>query len=172
MRIASVKPDQLAIVKDDSFVLISDALAERGALPRGASMVDLISRYDSVRGEIADAVARGAQVRQDPKQLLPPVAAPSKIWAAASNYRRGGTGLESGAGRGAASSASNEEILDMAFLKPPSAITGPEGQVIIPGNAETIFPELSFAWSSARRRTTCRGTARWRLSLAIRSSWT
>ena len=32
----------------------------------------------------------------------------------------------------------------MAFLKPPSAITGPEGQVVIPPGVDTIFPELEL----------------------------
>jgi len=47
MRIASVKPNDLAVVKDGTFVLIADSLAEQGLLPKGASMIDFIARYDS-----------------------------------------------------------------------------------------------------------------------------
>ena len=41
MKFASVKPDELAVVKDDAFVLIGDALAREGVLPKGATMIDL-----------------------------------------------------------------------------------------------------------------------------------
>src|SRR5207249_325654 len=61
-----------------------------------------------------------------------------------SNYRRGGTGLDNAAGRGSAVSVSREELLEMAFLKPSSAITGPEQEIIIPPDADTIFPELEL----------------------------
>jgi len=144
VRLASVKPDRLAVVNDDSFVLVSDALARDGKLPAGASMIDLISRFDSLKGSLADAASKGSAVSQDPKQLTAPVTRPSKIWAAASNYRRGGTGLENAAGRGTTSTASPEAIAEMAFLKPSSAVVGPEEQIIIPPDAETIFPELEL----------------------------
>ncbi|HWO40530.1 MAG TPA: fumarylacetoacetate hydrolase family protein, partial [Candidatus Eisenbacteria bacterium] len=40
--------------------------------------------------------------------------------------------------------ASPEELLERTFLKPPSAITGPEQDIVIPKHAETIFPELEL----------------------------
>ena len=144
MRIASVRPKQLAIVKDGSLVLVSHVLAQDGALPTGATMIDVIAEYDALKHTIARAADRGTVIEQDPKRLGPPVAAPSKIWAAASNYARGGTGLEHAAGRGAAASVPPEAILEMCFLKPPSAVIGPEEQIIIPEGAETIFPELEL----------------------------
>jgi 2-keto-4-pentenoate hydratase/2-oxohepta-3-ene-1,7-dioic acid hydratase in catechol pathway len=144
MRIASVRPNQLAIVRDGSLVLVGDLLVQDGVLPPGASMIDLIARYDSVKDSMSPAAERASVIEQDAKRLAPPVASPSKIWAAASNYRRGGTGLENAAGRGAAASASPEAILEMCFLKPPSAVIGPEEQIIIPEGAETIFPELEL----------------------------
>lgn len=136
VRIASVKPNRLAVVRDESFV----DLGEVG----GGSMIDLIARYASLKSEISTAVSTGLVVAIDPKQLEPPVDRPSKIWAAASNYRRGGTGLDNAAGRGETTAASPEAIAEMAFLKPSSAIVGPEEQIIIPEDAETIFPELEL----------------------------
>ena len=144
MRIASVRPNQIAVVKDGSLVLVSDVLAQDGALPAGATMIDCIERYDAIKDALAGAAERGTVIEQDPRRLAPPVAAPSKIWAAASNYARGGTGLEHAAGRGAAASVPPEAILEMCFLKPPSAVIGPEEQIIIPEGAETIFPELEL----------------------------
>jgi 2-keto-4-pentenoate hydratase/2-oxohepta-3-ene-1,7-dioic acid hydratase in catechol pathway len=35
-------------------------------------------------------------------------------------------------------------LWDAHFLKPPSAVVGPNAQLVIPRNAETIFPELEL----------------------------
>jgi 2-keto-4-pentenoate hydratase/2-oxohepta-3-ene-1,7-dioic acid hydratase in catechol pathway len=129
----------VAIVKDGSMVDVSRVMGGSGA-----SMIDLILRYDSLKGRLADAASQGAATTVDAKQLAAPVPRPSKIWAAASNYRRGGTGLENAEGRGTTTTASAEAIAETAFLKPSSAIVGPEEQVLIPEGAETIFPELEL----------------------------
>ena len=139
MRIASLKESRLAVIKDNWMVDISTALGGSGA-----SMIDFILRYDSLGGSIAHATSSGKEMAIEAKALDAPVPRPSKIWAAASNYRRGGTGLENAAGRGTTTSASPEAIAEMAFLKPSSAIVGPEEQIIIPEGAETIFPELEL----------------------------
>ena len=73
-----------------------------------------------------------------------PVEKPSKIWAAAGNYKRGTAGLDDARGRGTASKTSPEELLENIFLKPPSAIAGPEDNILIPKNADSIFPELEL----------------------------
>ena len=139
MRIASLTESRVAVVKDDSLVDVSGALGGSGA-----SMIDLILRYDALKGAVADAASKGTAVPLDAKQLIAPLPRPSKIWAAASNYRRGGTNLENAAGRGTSSDLAPASILEMAFLKPPSAVVGPEEQIIIPEEAETIFPELEL----------------------------
>ncbi|HZT08316.1 MAG TPA: fumarylacetoacetate hydrolase family protein [Chloroflexota bacterium] len=144
MRIASIKGNDLAVVTDKAFILIGDALAQRGALMRGASMIDLITRYDALKSAIAEAAERVTVVQADHTRLDPPVPVPSKIWAAASNYRRGGTGISDTAGRGAATEVSPDALLEMAFLKPPSAVIGPEDAVVIPKDAEAVFPELEL----------------------------
>lgn len=107
-------------------------------------MIDLITQFESLQHTLVEAASTGSASAIDAKQLATPVARPSKIWAAASNYRRGGTGLENTAGRGSTTTASPEAIAEMAFLKPSSALVGPEEQVIIPEGAETIFPELEL----------------------------
>src|SRR6266545_2958731 len=139
MRIASLKESRLAVIKGDVMVDVSAVLGGSGA-----AMIDLILRYESLKGGIAEAASKDAATPLDAKQLAAPVPRPSKIWAAASNYRRGGTGLENAAGRGTTSSESPAAIAEMAFLKPSSAIVGPEEQIIIPEAAETIFPELEL----------------------------
>ncbi|HXG49779.1 MAG TPA: hypothetical protein VNN77_00030, partial [candidate division Zixibacteria bacterium] len=99
MKLAAVKPDDLAIVQGESIVPLRGSLAGDGV----ASMIDLISRYDAVEKRLRSLAETGAPARLDPKALRPPVERPSKIWAAATNYKRGSAGLEDARGRGAAS---------------------------------------------------------------------
>jgi len=139
MRFASLKESRVAVVTAGGLVDVSAAIGGSAA-----SMIDLILRYDALKGAVAEAANQGSAVPIDEKQLTAPVPRPSKIWAAASNYRRGGATLENVAGRGTTSSASPEAILEMAFLKPSSSVVGPEEEIIIPEGAETIFPELEL----------------------------
>jgi len=144
MKLATIKPNDLAIVKDDKLIPLSAALEGEGALPRGATMLDLIANYDGIKGKLADLAAKGAGAKLDPKLLKPPVERPSKIWAAAGNYKRGTGGLDDARGRGSAAKISPEELLENIFLKPPSSIAGPEDNIVIPKNADSIFPELEL----------------------------
>jgi 2-keto-4-pentenoate hydratase/2-oxohepta-3-ene-1,7-dioic acid hydratase in catechol pathway len=144
MRLASLKRNGVAIVRDDAYIPIGDILAQQGGLEPGATMIDLIASFERVKGKIEEAAAKGKSLPPDPKQLAAPVLQPTKIWAAAGNYRRGGTGLDNAAGRGQSSSVPPEELLEQAFLKPPSAIVGPEDAIVFPPGVETIFPELEL----------------------------
>jgi len=143
MKLASIKPNELAVVKDALFVPVGENLLRQGVLPAGFSMLDLIERYDEITTQLTDAAGRSTAKDLDPKLLKPPVEKPSKIWAAATNYKRGG-GLNDARGRGTAGTATPQELLERIFLKPPSAVTGPEENIIIPKGAETIFPELEL----------------------------
>jgi 2-keto-4-pentenoate hydratase/2-oxohepta-3-ene-1,7-dioic acid hydratase in catechol pathway len=138
MKLATIKPNELALVVHDTLIPLGDIM------PRGSTMIDLIERYDSVKEKLQALAASGKGVKVEQKMLKPPVERPSKIYAAAGNYQRGTGGLEAGRGRGSASSVSPEELLENIFLKPPSAIAGPEDNIIIPKNAESIFPELEL----------------------------
>lgn len=68
MRIASIKPNDLAVVRNDRLVPVGDALAQQGALPKGASMIDLITHYDSLKDAIAKAVEKGTAIKLDAKK--------------------------------------------------------------------------------------------------------
>lgn len=144
MQFAALKPHHLAVVKGGSFALIDGPLAQENLLPRGASMIDLIAAYDGIKDRIARFAGNAPAAAIDAKRLKPPVGEPSKIWAAATNYRRGSAGLDDARGRGAAPEMSPEEILEMAFLKPPSAIVGPEDAIVIPRGGGSVFPELEL----------------------------
>ncbi len=144
MKFASIKPDELAVIKDDAYVLIGEALSREGVLPKGASMIDLMTNFDRAQGVIAKALKEGKILKPDPKQLKTPVEKPSKVWAAAGNYKRGSSDIGESKGRGAAENVPPEHLLESIFLKPTSSVIGPEQAIIIPKNAESIFPELEL----------------------------
>ena len=144
MKLASLKPNELAVVKDESLIPVGEILARQGILPKNFSMLDLIAQYDEIKGHVDHAARNENRKKLDAKRLKPPVEKPSKIWAAATNYKRGSEGLGDARGRGTAATATPEELLERIFLKPPSAVTGPEENIIIPKDAETIFPELEL----------------------------
>lgn len=143
MRIASIKPNELALVEGEELVLIGDLLAQRGVLSQPASMLDLIAQYDSVKNILPGAVATAKRVKLDAALLKPPVR-PSKIWAAAFNYKRGTSDIKEGAGRGETLKFTPEQALEMTFLKPPSAIIGPEQTILIPKGERVVYPELEL----------------------------
>ena len=144
MKFATIKPNDLAIVKNDALIPAGESLSREGVLPKQATMLDLIARYDSVKGQLENIATKGAGTRIDAKLLKPPVENPTKIWAAAGNYKRGSEGLGDARGRGNAAKTSPEELLENIFLKPPSSIVGPEDNIVIPKNADSIFPELEL----------------------------
>lgn len=144
MKLASIKPNELALIQDDACIVIGESLARAGALPKPFTMLDLIAGYDELKGSLEKAVANGTVNKLDPNRLKAPVERPSKIWAAATNYKRGSAGLNDARGRGTAETATPEELLERIFLKPPSAVIGPEEAIVIPKEAETIFPELEL----------------------------
>jgi 2-keto-4-pentenoate hydratase/2-oxohepta-3-ene-1,7-dioic acid hydratase in catechol pathway len=144
MKLASIKPNEIAVIKDDSWVVVGESLARQGAIPTDFSMIHVIEKYPSLKSSLAEAFHKGPPTKINAKLLKPPVEKPSKIWAAAGNYRRGSEGLGDARGRGSASRTSPEELLENIFLKPPSAIAGPEDNILIPKNADSIFPELEL----------------------------
>jgi 2-keto-4-pentenoate hydratase/2-oxohepta-3-ene-1,7-dioic acid hydratase in catechol pathway len=143
MRIASLRSGDLALVVNDALVPVGAALVRRGLL-RAPAMTELIAGYAALRPALAELATSGERVPLAADRLAAPVPRPSKIWAAASNYRRGGAGLAAAGGRGAAPAESAEAILDLAFLKPPSAIIGPGEAIVIPAGAGRVFPELEL----------------------------
>ena len=144
MKLATIKPNDLAIVKNDGLIPIGETLSRDGALPKGATMVDLIANYDALKTRLEDIAAKAQSATLESTLLRPPIENPSKIWAAAGNYKRGSEGLGDARGRGTAGKTSPEELLENIFLKPPSAIAGPEDKILIPKNADSIFPELEL----------------------------
>jgi 2-keto-4-pentenoate hydratase/2-oxohepta-3-ene-1,7-dioic acid hydratase in catechol pathway len=144
MRVASIKPNELALVDGEELVLIGDLLAGKGILCQQPSMIDFIAQYDSVKNVLASALSSAKRVKLDPALLKPPVERPSKIWAAAFNYKRGTSDIKEAAGRGETLKFTPEQALEMTFLKPPSAVIGPEQTILIPTGERVVYPELEL----------------------------
>lgn len=138
MKLAATRTNDLAIVANDTLIALGDLLG------KNLTMLDLIARYDDIKDKLQELAARTSGGKLDAKLLKPPVENPSKIWAAAGNYKRGTEGLGDARGRGSASQTSPDELLENIFLKPPSSIAGPEDNIVIPKNADSIFPELEL----------------------------
>ena len=47
MKLATIKPNNLAIVKNETLYPISEALEHDGVLTKGSTMIDLITNYDA-----------------------------------------------------------------------------------------------------------------------------
>ena len=144
MKFASIKPNEIAVIKNDRLVPVGHRLARHGALPQNFTMLDLIADYDRLKIALESAVANGVALDLDANRLKPPVETPTKIWAAAGNYKRGSAGLGDARGRGSSAKTSPEELLENIFLKPPSSIAGPGDNILVPKNADSIFPELEL----------------------------
>jgi 2-keto-4-pentenoate hydratase/2-oxohepta-3-ene-1,7-dioic acid hydratase in catechol pathway len=144
VKFASIKPNDIAIVRDDLMTPVGTVLVRHGALAKDFSMLDMITDYERLSTQLNSIASAATGVPVDPRRLKPPLDNPSKIWAAAGNYKRGTEGLAGARGRGSATQVSSEELLENIFLKPPSSIAGPEDAIIIPKTADSIFPELEL----------------------------
>jgi 2-keto-4-pentenoate hydratase/2-oxohepta-3-ene-1,7-dioic acid hydratase in catechol pathway len=107
-------------------------------------MIDFIARYDAIKPRLDDVVREAKRIPLDARLLKPPVERPSKIWAAAFNYKRGSGDIKDAAGRGETLRFTPEQALEMTFLKPSSAVVGPEQAIVIPKGERTVYPELEL----------------------------
>jgi 2-keto-4-pentenoate hydratase/2-oxohepta-3-ene-1,7-dioic acid hydratase in catechol pathway len=113
-----------------------------------SSMIDVIEKYPSELTFSGDPLDL-------PETLAPPIARPSKIWAAAGNFHRVNAKDPDGkSGRGEATDLTKEELLHSLFLKPPSAIIGPGDSIVIPPGAGAVYPEVELCIVIGKR---CRG---------------
>ncbi|CAI8035934.1 Uncharacterized protein PH0643 [Geodia barretti] len=136
MRFATLKNGSVAAVTGKDQMVLLDGVCD--------SMIDLAASYEANRGAVDRAISEKTPAGLDAAQLAAPVPKPSKVWGAAGNYHRGSKNLTSAGGRGEARETPPDELLEHIFLKPPSAVIGPGENIVIPANAETVFPELEL----------------------------
>ena len=112
------------ILRDDSVVDISGAVAH---LPSGSPqelVQSIIQHYTALRPELERLGAKGSGVPLSSVRLRPPLPRPRKILCAIGNYREG-TDRE-------------PQPLDF-FLKSPEAVVGPGDTVVLPERQHDIF---------------------------------
>jgi 2-keto-4-pentenoate hydratase/2-oxohepta-3-ene-1,7-dioic acid hydratase in catechol pathway len=120
----------------------------------GYRKVNRASMIDVIKSDLSGLSYSGDPIEL-PETLAAPIAAPSKIWAAAGNYHRVNAKDPDGkSGRGEASDLTKEELLNSIFLKPPSAIIGPGDSIVIPPGVRAVFPEVELCIVIGKR---CRG---------------
>ena len=150
MQLATLKDGGLAVIRQGKAFGLDDCIGS------GASMIDLITLYEAKKNSIEAHVSGQPGVDLLEDSLAAPVLKPSKIWGAAGNYQRGSKNLDNTGGRGEAKTATPEELLETIFLKPPSAVIGPGDNIVIPRNAQTVFPELELCVVIGKE---CRGVS-------------
>ena len=123
----------------------SGIVVDGGVVPtESRTVMEIITRWEELGGQITDRAKSREPLPLDKVRLGPPIPNPSKIWAAAANYKRGTSDIDAASGRGNASTLDSHTLLENTFLKPPSAIAGPGSKIVIPRKADTIFPELEL----------------------------
>lgn len=152
MHIATLRGGGLAVIRGGQAIPLESGSPRETSM----SMRELIGRYDEFAPSLARVERINGAEANGSAELDAPIRDPSKIWAAASNYQRGTAAPGEGRGRGDKPALSGEQILEMAFLKPPSAIVGPGEAIVIPRGAQTIFPELELCAVIGR---TCRNAS-------------
>ena len=52
MKLATIKPNDLALVINNTLIPLGETLEREGILPKGSTMLDLISNYDSIKAKL------------------------------------------------------------------------------------------------------------------------
>lgn len=124
MRLAYFNDYRLGVVKGDTIVDVSQAVADVPHVGPGDKISRIIEHWDTYRGRI-EAAATGAGVPVETVRLRAPLPKPGKMMFMVANY------LENG--------ALKEPNPINAFLKSPSAVIGDYDTVILTEQPATIF---------------------------------
>lgn len=151
MKIALFDNYRFGVVEGDQIADVTDALEEHDAQWPWVFVPRTIMHFDRVRPRIEAALTNARRVPLSQVKLRPPVPAPSKIAAAASNYGAHNAEMTKyfaegrfGAPRQQASTGGTQSGLPAVpgrpagergevFLKAPSSIIGPGDTILLPG---------------------------------------
>ncbi len=125
MKLAFFNDFVLGVVKGDSIVDVSAAVADVPHTGPGDLMSNLIANFGAYRGKIEAAAAAGAGVPVSSVRIRPPVPKPGNIVCMAVNYMENGT------------LPKKPQI--NAFHKAATAIIGPGDTMVLPDEPATIF---------------------------------
>jgi 2-keto-4-pentenoate hydratase/2-oxohepta-3-ene-1,7-dioic acid hydratase in catechol pathway len=140
MKICRYNEGLPGLVEGDVIYPLADALVSSNATRAGASMAEVIDALaNHPAAQDALAMARCAEpVALACAKLLAPIDNPPAIWAGAANYRSHQSEMTARVGAYDRSKLAPDDLMAEVFLKPSSAIVGPNGTVILPKIAKHV----------------------------------
>jgi 2-keto-4-pentenoate hydratase/2-oxohepta-3-ene-1,7-dioic acid hydratase in catechol pathway len=125
MKIGFFEDYKLGIIRDETIVDVSSAVADIPRLGAHDLINGLIARYSEYRSRLEEAATRGKAIPLASVRLRAPLPRPINIDCMAVNYMEDGT--------------RKEPAPINAFHKSPSAIIGPEETMVLPDAPATVF---------------------------------
>ena len=125
MRLVFFDDFKLGVLKGDSVVDVSSVVQDIPHTNPGNLMNGLIERFDTYKGRLEDAAAKGQGVPVSGVRIRPPLPGPTNIVCMAVNYMEDGT--------------RSEPAPINAFQKTAGAIIGDGDTMVLPDMAATIF---------------------------------
>jgi len=148
MRLALFDDYRLGVVEGDQLADVTDALEEHDTEWPFVFVPRMIMHFDRIRPRIEQMLPQARRVPLSQARLRPPIPAPSKVAAAASNYRAHNAEMtkyfaEGRFGTNQSAPQSNKSSLSDVpgrppgergdvFLKSPSSIIGPGDTILLP----------------------------------------
>jgi len=125
MKLAFFDDFKLGVVTSDKVVDVSDVAKDIPRLGPQDVMRGVIESFDSIKGKLADAAAKGQGRPVSQVKFRPPLPKPENIVCMAVNYMEDGT--------------LKEPAPINAFMKSPSAIIGDGDTMVLPDIAASVF---------------------------------
>ena len=124
---------------------IDDMIADAGTpaefgLPPGAGIESLLARGAMALESLESRAVTRRRVPRTSTRLLAPLASPSKIFCLGLNYRDH-----------AQEQGKEPPPSPVVFLKPPSSITGPEDDIVLPSFCHHVDHEIELAFVIGKR---------------------
>jgi 2-keto-4-pentenoate hydratase/2-oxohepta-3-ene-1,7-dioic acid hydratase in catechol pathway len=147
MKICQYDSNRAGIVLEEQVYPLGDALERAGLLRERYTMLEVFEALvhePRAAAIAADVRSLGAPVPLASVKLLPPIANPPSIWAAAANYRAHQTEMAARTGWGSRADMTKDDLMAEFFLKPSSSLIGPGGTVLLPRGARHVDHECEL----------------------------
>jgi 2-keto-4-pentenoate hydratase/2-oxohepta-3-ene-1,7-dioic acid hydratase in catechol pathway len=141
MKICRYNDGLTGLVEGDAIHPLGAALAATGVARADAGMAEVIAALAQRPDAVAQVVAAARALEPVPlasARLLPPIANPPAIWAAAAIYRSHQAEMTDRVGAYDRSRLSADDLMAELFLKPASSLVGPGGTVVLPRIAKQV----------------------------------
>lgn len=140
MRICRFNEGEAGLIEGDAIYPLREALVAAGAIHAWSGMADIIAALSS-HPAAKDAVAqarRGQGIPLASARLLAPMDHPPAIWAAAANYASHQAEMKERVATYDRTQLTSDELMAEVFMKPASAIIGPDDTIVLPKIAKHV----------------------------------